>query len=589
MTERWRNFWLLLRWSIAADRKASIFLTAVNLATVLVGVAIGVALKALIDRTVRGEPAELVAGSLALLVLGQAVAGLLLVRASSHHQERSRAHLDTEVMRVVTGAPGIAHHENPRFQDDLEMLRDDQARFGQVLVLALMPISTVVMLLASLAVLARVHPLLVLLPVAAIPSALCEARGASVVRSAWRDRAPIMRKRRAYFDLATQPRSAAEIRLNGLRSELIDEHRLLSEREWQLRRQERRAAMKWNIAGRAMFSTGFVAATLSVVQLAALGRASAGDLILTITVAAQVNNRIGFLVSESRRWTPMLEAASRFAWLQRYDDQRQRDALLADGPAQIETAISVSAVSFSYGSQSAEVLDAVELVIPRGKVVALVGDNGAGKSTLVKLLLRLYEPTSGRIAVNDQDLSNVSAPSWRAHTSAAFQDFSRPELIARHAVGIGDLPHLDDEARVAGALAQAGAPNLFAEVPEGLNAPLGRSFPNGGELSGGQWQTLALARGMMRQGPALLVLDEPTSNLDADAEHELFQKYSVAAGREQQTTILVSHRFSTVRMASLIVVLDKGRIVESGTHNELMAAGGLYEELFTLQATAYLT
>lgn len=589
MTERWRNFWLLLRWSIAADRKASIFLTTVNLTTVLVGVAIGVALKALIDRAIRGDQAELVAGSLALLVLAQAVAGLLLVRASSHHQERSRAHLDTEVMRVVTGAPGIAHHEDPKFQDDLEMLRDDQARFGQVLVLALIPVSTVVMLLSSLAVLAQVHPLLVLLPVAAIPSALCEARGASVVRSAWRDRAPIMRKRRAYFDLATQPHSAAEIRLNGLRSEILDEHRLLSDRDWQLRRQERRAAMKWNIAGRAMFSTGFVVATLAVIQLAALGRASAGDLILTITVAAQVNNRIGSLVADTRRWTPMLEAASRFAWLQQYDELRKRDCSLAVAPKQVESEMSVSSVSFAYGSQSVAVLDQVDLVIPRGMVVALVGDNGAGKSTLVKLLLRLYEPTSGRIVVNSQDLSEVSASSWRTHTSAAFQDFARPELVARHAVGIGDLPHLDDELRVSAALERAGSPNLFADVAEGLNAPLGRSFANGGELSGGQWQTLALARGMMRQGPALLVLDEPTSNLDADAEHELFQRYSMAARREQQTTILVSHRFSTVRMADLIVVLDKGCIVETGSHDELMAAGGLYRELFTLQATAYLT
>ena len=203
--------------------------------------------------------------------------------------------------------------------------------------------------------------------------------------------------------------------------------------------------------------------------------------------------------------------------------------------------------------------------------------------------LRLYEPTSGKIFVDGRDLSSLSAQSWRRHVSAAFQDYARPEVIARHAVGIGDLPYRDDDSRVASALHRAGSADLPSQLPAGLDTLLGRSFADGVEISGGQWQKMAIGRGMMRQEPALLVLDEPTSNLDADTEHELFQKYAEAARGHQRITILVSHRFSTVRRADLILVIDKGRIVESGTHQELMASRGLYQELFSLQVKAYRT
>jgi len=233
----------------------------------------------------------------------------------------------------------------------------------------------------------------------------------------------------------------------------------------------------------------------------------------------------------------------------------------------------------------------VSLELPAGTVVAVVGENGAGKTTLVKLLGKLYEPTSGGIFVDDQPLARMAADEWRSRLAGAFQDFFRFEFRARHTVGVGDVPRLEDEPAVVTAVGRAGADDVVARLTGGLETQLGPTWPEGVDVSFGQWQKLALARGFMRDEPLLLVLDEPTAALDAETEHALFERYAAAAhgGRSSvgRITVLVSHRFSTVRMADLIVVLDGARLVEIGTHEELMARGGQYAELYGIQAAAY--
>ena len=222
--------------------------------------------------------------------------------------------------------------------------------------------------------------------------------------------------------------------------------------------------------------------------------------------------------------------------------------------------------------------------------MALVGENGAGKTTLVKLLARFYEPSAGRILVDGVDLRQLDPAAWRGRLSAAFQDFQRFEFRLREAVGVGDLPAIADDRAVRAALARAGADALASALPAGLETQLGRGWPGGVDLSGGQWQVLALGRALLREAPLLLVFDEPTATLDAPTEHALVERL-VAAARAGETrgtvTLVVSHRFSTVRMADRIVVLDAGRVRESGSHEALMAAGGLYAELYELQARAY--
>jgi ATP-binding cassette subfamily B protein len=256
-------------------------------------------------------------------------------------------------------------------------------------------------------------------------------------------------------------------------------------------------------------------------------------------------------------------------------------------------------VSFAYPGTTRLALDDISLELPAGSVVAIVGENGAGKSTLVKLLGKFYLPNSGRILVDDQPLDRIETDAWRGRMAGAFQDFFRFEFHARHTVGLGDLPRLDDAPAVDRALDRAGAQDVMARLLEGLDTQLGAAWPGGVDVSFGQWQKLALARGFMRDEPLLLVLDEPTAALDAETEHALFEQYAAATRSPDSVgpqgeraprgriTILVSHRFSTVRMADLIVVLDGARVSEVGSHEALMARRGQYAELYGIQASAY--
>jgi len=247
-------------------------------------------------------------------------------------------------------------------------------------------------------------------------------------------------------------------------------------------------------------------------------------------------------------------------------------------------------MAFRYPGSHADVLADVDLDLRAGSTVAFVGENGAGKSTLVKLLARFYDPSAGRIAVDGVDLASIDPKRWRERLAVGFQDFVRFELIARESVGVGDLPRVDERAAVERAVDRGAARDVVEELEQGLDTPLGQT-QSGTDLSGGQWQKLALARAMMRERPLLLVLDEPTSALDASAEHELFERYAESARAVAAATggiaIFVSHRFSTVRMADRIIVVAGGRVAEQGTHQELIAHRGMYAELYGLQAAAY--
>jgi len=284
--------------------------------------------------------------------------------------------------------------------------------------------------------------------------------------------------------------------------------------------------------------------------------------------------------------------AIRLAWL---EDYAAAVAAAADQPVpdRLTKGIRFDHVTFAYPGTDRVVLDDVNLMLPAGAVVAIVGENGAGKTTLVKLLAKMYEPRAGTIFVDDMPLSRMRAEAWRSRLAGAFQDFFRFELKARQTIGVGDVPRLEDAAAVMTAVRRAGADEVVVKLKAGLETQLGPTWPGGVDVSFGQWQKLALARGFMRDEPVVLVLDEPTAALDAETEHALFERYAAAprGGNAQNTngriTILVSHRFSTVRMADLIVVLDGAKVVEVGSHEELMAKHGQYSELYSIQAAAY--
>ena len=286
-----------------------------------------------------------------------------------------------------------------------------------------------------------------------------------------------------------------------------------------------------------------------------------------------------------------MTTVDRLLWLEDHAvDERTRHGS-ATPPVRLESGVRFEGVGFCYPGTDTAVLNSLDLTLPAGATVAVVGENGAGKTTLAKLLLGMYQPSSGRITVDGVPLVAFDPAAWRARTTAAFQDYSRFHLPAVESIGVADLDTLEDAPAALAALDRAGAATLVDALPEGLATSLGTAYTGGHGLSGGQWQKIALARTLRRETPLLVVLDEPTASLDAAAEHALFTRYAATAAAAARTTgaitVLVSHRFSTVRTADLIVFLRDGAALELGDHETLMAAGGEYARLFALQAAGY--
>jgi ATP-binding cassette subfamily B protein len=404
--------------------------------------------------------------------------------------------------------------------------------------------------------------------------------------------APDERLAKHYLTLATEPLAAKEVRLFGLGPHLIDRHRRLTdEYNGMLFRDQLHRAWAGVAAG-SLYGIALAGAIGYVGWLALERRASLGDVALVVQVARMAVGQVQGAARQAAWLAELAFVGERYLWLLDYRPnvvvKPPEEAVPA--PDRIEQGIALEHVSFTYPGTDAEVLSDVSLLIPAHSTVALVGENGAGKTSLVKLLCRFYDPDEGRITVDGIDLRDMDLDGWRARTGAAFQDFVHFQLVAHEAVGVGDLPAADDLERVGASARQAGADRVIDRLPSGLSTQLGRWFEGGVDLSEGEWQRVALARGLMRPSPALLVLDEPTASLDPRAEHEVFATFAGmarGAAGDSPVTILVSHRFSTVRMADMIVVLHDGRIEELGSHDELLAAGGRYAQLFRLQASRY--
>ncbi|MFD7342577.1 ABC transporter ATP-binding protein [Streptomyces violascens] len=255
-------------------------------------------------------------------------------------------------------------------------------------------------------------------------------------------------------------------------------------------------------------------------------------------------------------------------------------------PDRLTKGIEFRGVSFTYPGTRQAILDGLTFQIPAGKCVALVGQNGAGKTTLVKLLTRMYEPTGGQILIDDVPIEEYDLDDLQRNMGVIFQDFIKYEMSVRHNIGFGRIEAMDDEQRIRDAAVQGGAASIVEDLPGHYDTMLGRHFEEGHQLSGGQWQKIALSRAFMRRAP-IVVLDEPTAAIDAEAEAEIFGHLRGIA--QEATSLVIAHRFSTVRIADKIIVIKGGQLVEEGTHDELLKADRTYAYLFRLQASGYLT
>jgi ATP-binding cassette, subfamily B, bacterial len=533
---------------------------------------------------------------IAAVALGVSAAATWFLRTvSTRLQRRFRDKitiaLEAHVARLQATVVTIAHQERPDYLDRLAMLRDQVFVLDHMYMSVFSTCGWILRLGVTVALLMSIHPALALLAVFAAPAALISVWRPTVERVAQERAAPFNRLARHLFTVATTAPPGKEVRVTGIGERLVGDRRRAWESGYGPVSAIRWRSAAWHTLAWAMFGGAYVGAVVFV----SLGlKSPAGDVLLTLAAGSRLSAYIGATVGELGFLTGFWAyGARRLAWLEDYAASLVASADLPV-PARLTRGIRFEHVSFAYPGTDRLVLDDVNLELPAGTVVAVVGENGAGKSTLVKLLAKMYEPTRGRILIDDAELARMPADEWRSHLAGAFQDFFRFEFRARHTVGVGDVPRLDDGPAVATAIARAGADDVVVKLTAGLETQLGPTWPGGVEVSFGQWQKLALARGFMRDGALLLVLDEPTAALDAETEHALFERYAAAAQDKDpdknnagRITILVSHRFSTVRMADLIVVLDGARLVEVGTHEELMAKGGQYAELYGIQAAAY--
>ena len=394
--------------------------------------------------------------------------------------------------------------------------------------------------------------------------------------------APLWRRQYYWRDLLTERNAASEVRLFGLGDHLVKSWRTVTDQLIGELSRLRRGEIPRALPSEAInvLLIGIVMGSLIVAG--ANGALDAAVFVALFYVTNQYVthlNDMGWRLRDLRQFFVELGYAEEYLEV---EEETLEQGVAA--PSRIREDIRFESVSFTYPGSETPALDAVDLDIKAGESIALVGENGAGKTTLTKLLLGLYRPTSGSIKVDGADLDDIALTSWRRQIGAAFQDYMKYALTARENIGLGDVSKVDDDEAIECAARLSSARTVIEELPSGFDTMLGKEFAGGQEISEGQWQKLAIARVFLRDTD-ILVLDEPASALDALAELEVYRRFLELS--EGKTVLLISHRLGSARLADRIVVLQRGKIVEQGTHDELIVSGGPYAELYQMQAEWY--
>jgi ATP-binding cassette subfamily B protein len=550
--------------------------------------------KLVIDAAARHDGGEIVFGGalVAVLFTGAYLFGVTGANANGLLTDRANLLLGVRIGELLANAPRLEHFERQEHLRRIDQLRDNRRMLAGAPRQLLGMLQSAIRGAVTVALLATVYLPVLLVPLFALAPGWADKRASRLQQQSDDDLAQDRRLLEDLFRLATTAGPARELRTYGITDSVSTRHAELSE---QLRRRSVRAALRsaaWEAAGWGLFAVGFVGAIVVLVLRAAHGEVSPGQVVMSVSLLRRTQRTVSSSTDTAGALSTSSRTARQLLWLTDYVDDQSAATTAASTPARLAEGISLHGVSFTYPNATEATLHEIDLELPAGATVAIVGENGAGKTTLMKLLCGMYRPSHGRIAVNEVDLAELDPTAWRTRITATFQDYVQFNLIARQSVGVGDLESIDDDEVVMAALHRAGARELVDELPDGLGTRVGNRFTGGRELSGGQWQRLALARGLMRPEPLLIVLDEPTASLDAPTEAALFARYAQAADRGAAATgaitLLITHRFSTVHSADLIVVLERGRVAEVGSHRELIAIGGLYAELYQLQASAYL-
>ncbi|CAN1212982.1 ABC transporter ATP-binding protein [Tumidithrix helvetica PCC 7403] len=483
----------------------------------------------------------------------------------------------------------LAHFESAEFYDTLNRAQQSGSFYPLRVIGNLTQLAGQLIGFAGLvSLLLRFSPLVVvLLLLTSLPTFWVGVRYSS--RRFWMLRRQTQSKRLAdYFgEILTDPAFAKEVRLFNLGDYFLKEYREIRDR---FNQESKKLALQQALARVGIgivASIGFYGAYALVIWQAVRGLITVGDLTMYAGAFQQAQNAIqGILQNIATIYEYNLYVSQYFEFLN-LKPQVVSHALEKSPkkfPVPMQSGLALRNVSFTYGGASEPVLQNINLTVQPNECIALVGINGSGKTTLLKLLTRFYDIDAGEITIDDIPLQEFDLSELRAQVGVLFQDFARYSLSVENNIGFGDLKERENQDRIQKAAIDAGATDTIAALDRGYQTILGKIFSGGIELSGGQWQKIGLARAFMTSAQ-ILILDEPTAAVDAIAEHDLFQRFRLLT--KGKMTFLVSHRFSTVQMADRIVVLDKGQIVEVGTHAELIALGGLYEKMFRLQAASY--
>ncbi|MEW5847513.1 MAG: ABC transporter ATP-binding protein [Myxococcota bacterium] len=586
-----------LRLVLQASVGGTVVLALLTVLAAVMPVALVYVGKLIIDAvvTAAGNPADLAARNtvveLVLLELGLVVAQVVLQRASGLVRqlvgEKLGVHINVLILEKALTLE-LSHFEDSEFYDRLTRARREaSSRPLSVVVQTFSLVQNALSLVGYLVALWALGGWVVgLLVLASLPGFISEVKfSADAFRLRNRQSADSRRLWYLEYVLATDTH-AKEVKLFGLGAYFLQRYRDLAVK---LFRENSVVAVQRAVWGTllGLLSTGAFYACYAVIALrAARGEITLGELTLYTLAFRQGQGAFqSVLSSMGSMYESQLYMSNLLDFLKAQVGTTPTLPAPVSVQGAAERGVRFENVTFQYPGASAPALRDVSMFIPAGTSAALVGPNGAGKTTFIKLLTGLYTPSSGRVLLDGKDLRAWDGDALRARMGVIFQDYNRYQLLLRENVGVGAVEQILDETRIRHAVEKGGAEELVRTLPGGLDASLGRWFARGVELSGGQWQSVALARSFMRQDADVLILDEPTAALDAEAEYLVFQRFKeLTRGR---TSIVISHRFPTVRLADRIFVLADGKLAEQGTHQELLDAGGTYARMFRLQAEGY--